>query len=254
MSEHLTIYACHRHEPPVLLVAQDGFCGICGNELEPERWCRKGRHPAAAEGADALAAEDQADILRQLVVRYRPMLFAAAHKVSTVENDLALAEAVIAELERKLDELGGWPGVGRLSQGDPPDAKEVPHGERDPDHEVGVIYQSTLYQGRWWWDRYARRHEIGRMPRDYLLNLMGFLERRAAGFYDSEVEIAQLALRLGLPNPCVELAEAESPLDWLRRTPLMRALSEAAMTQITEEAGTEDDDDGADEAGKLDGD
>lgn len=72
-----------------------------------------------------------------------------------------------------------------------------------------------LQQDRYWWDRWGWKHRICAMEASYLLNVLDFLEREAVWFLWREASDGELA---------AAGAEGPDPLEWVRATPLYRAL------------------------------
>ncbi len=71
------------------------------------------------------------------------------------------------------------------------------------------------------------------MPLDYLLNLMGFLERRAPEFFLGELLLETIECLCGVEElPADAALSIRSPKQWMRQTPLFRALAAAAKRRV----------------------
>lgn len=106
--------------------------------------------------------------------------------------------------------------------------------ERDPNHPLGRILDSTMWQGRYWWDQAARRHVVSEMPLDGLLALMTFLEDYSTEFFLADPELSLVLIGPGDREnlrPPAEVMEATA-LDWMRITPLFVAVVAAAERHL----------------------
>jgi hypothetical protein len=112
-----------------------------------------------------------------------------------------------------------------------PDEQELPAGVERPD--PGYFRHEILAQGEVWFDRFGRLHQLNEMPFDYLSNVISFLERRAARLYLAELVLDLTSTLLGqAEEKSWRAPDFEEPLEWLRHTPLLLALSQAADERV----------------------
>jgi hypothetical protein len=111
------------------------------------------------------------------------------------------------------------------------DAEELPAGLERP--EPGFFRQGVLGQSEVWFDRHTRMHRLAEMPLEYLLNVISFLERLADSLYAGELLTVGLNAMHGREDdrPWSPL-QFDEPLEWLRATPLMKALAEQAEQRV----------------------
>ena len=97
-----------------------------------------------------------------------------------------------------------------------------------------TLRHAVVMQDEYWWDRFGRRFAIDHMPLKYLLNVMSFLERRAPWIFSAQtgVEDAQQDDEDREAFDCAPATDFDDCFEWLRQTPLMRALGKAVLAQF----------------------
>jgi hypothetical protein len=107
----------------------------------------------------------------------------------------------------------------------------LPPGVERPD--PGHFRHDILAQGEVWFDRFGQLHRIDEMPLSYLFNVLAFLERRAEELFAAELCLEVLTDLTGLSREkSRSTTDYPDPSEWLRQTPLVKALVQAAEEQV----------------------